>query len=248
MATSSVAKRCQSTVDKGTKRGVPSGKIAAVVLFVCALGLVWEFRRPWFQGNLGVVDPGKVIRTAQPTAQLPRWVREFGLKSILNLRGGSSADWWYAAEARTADENGLAYYVLPLSATRRPTRSQLLALIDVLEGCPYPLLIHCKSGADRTGLASALYLMLGRGETPERAKGAFSLEFGHVPLGGTEHLHEPLREYAAWLKANRLPHTAERFRSWVETVYQSADSPSDPPPLKVGPDTRPSRATPAEIQ
>ena len=55
----------------------PVGKIAVVVVFVCALGLVWEFRRPWFQGNLGVVDPGKVIRSAQPTSQLSRWVREF---------------------------------------------------------------------------------------------------------------------------------------------------------------------------
>ena len=70
-------------------------------------------------------------------------------------------------------QDGLSLYDLPLSATRRPARLELLRLIDVLERCPYPLLIHCKSGADRTGLASALYLMLQRGETPERAGAAF---------------------------------------------------------------------------
>ena len=63
------------------------GKAAAIVFVVCALGLAWEFRRPWFQGNLAMVDPGQVIRSAQPTSQLPRLGRRYNLKSILNLRG-----------------------------------------------------------------------------------------------------------------------------------------------------------------
>ena len=193
---------------------------------------------PLFEGNLGVVDPGRVIRSAQPTSQLGQWVSDFHLKSILNLRGGSPADWWYEAEVRAAQENGLSFYDLPLSATRRPGRIELLRLIDILQQCPYPLLIHCKSGADRTGLASALYLMLGRGEKPEQAGRAFSIEFGHVPLGGTQHLHEPLDEYARWLEANGLPHTPERFRDWVKNDYQSADPPSDPPLYATGPRPR----------
>jgi protein tyrosine phosphatase (PTP) superfamily phosphohydrolase (DUF442 family) len=233
LATSSATKRCDSAA-----AGLPVGRAALGLVLVCALGLAWEFRRPWFQSNLGIVDRGNVIRTAQPTSNLSRWVNEFHLKSILNLRGGSPADWWYDAEVRTAQENGLAYYDWPLNATRRPTRHELLVLIDVLGQCPYPLLIHCKSGADRTGLASALYLMLRRGETPEQAERAFSLEFGHVPLGGTEHLHEPLDEYAEWLRVNRLSHTAERFRAWVKNEYRSADPPLDPPLLKTGPRPR----------
>ena len=97
-------------------------------MFVCALGLVWEFRRPWFQGNLGIVDPGRVIRSAQPTSQLAQWVKDFQLKSILNLRGGSPADWWYEAEVRTARESGLSFYDLPLSATRRPGSARAAAI------------------------------------------------------------------------------------------------------------------------
>ena len=202
------------------------------------LAIAWEFQRPWFQNNLAIVDPGKVIRSAQPTSRLAQWVSDYQIKSILNLRGGSPADWWYAAEVRTARDWGLSFYDLPLSATRRPARLELLRLIDVLQQCSYPLLIHCKSGADRTGLASALYLMLKRGEPPERAERAFSLEFGHIPLCGTQHLHEPLDEYAAWLKANRLPHTPERFREWVRDDYQSADPSLDPPLYPTGPRAR----------
>jgi protein tyrosine phosphatase (PTP) superfamily phosphohydrolase (DUF442 family) len=203
-----------------------------------ALGLCGVFRRPWFHGNLGIVDPGRVIRSAQPTTQLPQWIRAHQLRSILNLRGGSPADAWYDAEVKTARAAHVAFYDLPLSATRRPSRRDLLRLIDTINACPYPLLIHCKSGADRTGLATAVYLMIQRGESPERALRAFSLEHGHIPLGGPEHLHEPIDEYAAWLAARELPHTPERFRDWVKTSYEPAERSPDPPRLQPGPRPR----------
>jgi hypothetical protein len=205
------------------------------VVVVLAASLCWTFRRPWFRGNLGVVDAGRVIRSAQPTSQLPAWIRKYGLRSIFNLRGGGSADWWYDAEVKAARDGGVCFYDWPLSATRRPSRRELLVLIDTLRACPYPLLIHCKSGADRTGLASALYLMMQRGVPPEQAEGAFTLEYGHVPLCGPEHLHEPLREYAAWLAARGLSHSPDRFRGWVKTEYRSPDRSDDPPPLAAGP-------------
>ncbi len=143
------------------------------------------------------------------------------------------------AEVKTSLASGVSFYDFPLSATTRPTRRELLTLIDTLNSCPYPLLIHCKSGADRTGLASAIYRMIRRNESPDRAERSFSLAFGHIPLGGTEHLHEPLDEYAAWLTARGIEHTPVRFRDWVKNVYESADRTADPPPLRPGP--RPQR-------
>jgi protein tyrosine phosphatase (PTP) superfamily phosphohydrolase (DUF442 family) len=211
---------------------------AAIMLVVIGLSLCWTFRRPWFQGNLGVVDAGRVIRASQPTSQLPAWIHDYRIRSILNLRGGGPSDWWYDAEAKAARENGVSFYDFPISATRRPSRRELLVIIDTLRSCPYPLLIHCKSGADRTGLASALYLMIERGVPPERAEDAFTLEHGHIPLCGPERLHEPLREYAAWLAARGLAHTPARFRGWVRDEYASPDGPEDPPPLKPGPRQR----------
>jgi hypothetical protein len=224
-----------SLIPSKRQRRFHLGKSAAVLALVWAASLCWVFRRPWFQGNLGVVDPGIVLRSAQPTSQLSTWVRDFQLGSILNLRGGSPADWWYDAEVRAARVGAVSYYDLPLSATRRPSRRELLRLIDFFGRCDYPLLIHCKSGADRTGLASALYRMVRRGEPPEAALSAFSIDYGHIPILGTEHLHEPLDEYAAWLKTNRLPHTPERFRDWVRHDYRAEDLRADPPPLELGP-------------
>jgi protein tyrosine phosphatase (PTP) superfamily phosphohydrolase (DUF442 family) len=191
--------------------------------------------RPWWDGNVGVVDPGRVIRSAQPTSGLPRLIADHRLASILNLRGGSPEDWWYVAEVEAARAHGLDFFDLPLSAGRRPTRRELLLLIDTLAACKYPLLIHCKAGADRTGLASAIYLMVGRSESPRRALRAFTILHSHLPFFGTEHLHEPIDEYAAWLEARALAHNPERFRAWVRNEYRSPDPSDDPPPLTSGP-------------
>ncbi len=209
-----------------------------MVVLIGALTTSWVLRRPWFESNLAVVDSGLVIRSAQPTTQLADWARRYQLKSVVNLRGGGPGDWWYGNEIKSAKESGIAYYDLPLSATRRPTRRELLQLIDLLETCSYPLLIHCKSGADRTGLASALYRMVRRGEPPETALNSFSIEFGHIPLFGTEHLHEPLQEYAAWLKSSGKTHSADLFRTWVRNEYVAPDPPADPALIRPGPRTR----------
>lgn len=191
-----------------------------------------------YQGNFGVVDPGRVYRSARPRGGLREWIRAYQLASILNLCGGSQADAWYASEIQVARELEVAFYDLPLSAIRRPTRRELLILIDLLGQCRYPLLIHCKSGSDRTGMATALYLLVGRGEAPDRAIRAFSIGYGHVPFLGPEHLHEPLLEYAEWLKAHRLTHTPDRFRDWVAHDYRADDPATNIPPLPTGPRAR----------
>jgi len=206
-----------------------------VVAVAAALGLaVYTFRRPLFHGNFGVVEPGLVFRSAQPHRGFAGLIRTRGLASVLNLRGGSAADPWYTDEVRLTGAAGVDFYDFPMSATRRPSRAELLVLLDVFGRCRYPLLIHCKSGADRTGLATALYLMAVKSVAPERALGAFTLDYGHVPLGGPERLHEPLAEYAAYLKGRGLGHTPERLRRWVETEY-AGDRPAAVRTLRPGP-------------
>jgi protein tyrosine phosphatase (PTP) superfamily phosphohydrolase (DUF442 family) len=207
-------------------------------VFVAIFGGLAFFHRPLFSGNFAVVDPGRVYRSAQPRANLTDLLdsKRYRPASILNLRGGSEADWWYSAEVNAARDRGIDFYDIPLSAVRRPTRRELLTLIELFGRCRYPLLIHCKSGADRTGLASGLYLMTCRGVPPEQALAAFSAAHGHFPIAGPEHLHEPFTEYAEWLKARGLTHTRERLRSWVEHDYQAIDA--EPAMITVRPGPR----------
>lgn len=217
-------------------RWVESPTLVATVLVTATLAIVAY--RPLFMGNLGVVDPELVYRAAQPKGNLRRLLADYGVRTVLNLRGGSTKDSWYADEVRTTGELGVDFYDLPMSATKRPTRRELLMLLDVFERCRYPLLIHCKSGADRTGLASGLYLMAARGASVDEAMGEFSIEHGHVPIGGPQRLHEPFREYKTWLKDRNLPHNRDRLRAWVEAEYRADDRPSRYEPPRVGPRIR----------
>lgn len=189
-------------------------------LLALGLGTTWVFRRPLFAGNVAVVDPGRLYRSAQPApADWPALLDRLQPASILNLRGGWMGDPWYAAEFELGDD-GKDVYDFPMSATKRPSRSELLTLLDLFDRCRYPLLVHCKSGADRTGLACGLYLMAKRGLPPEQAEAALSCEFGHIPLFGPEKMHEPFDEYAAWLAANGRTHTPEQLRDWVAREYR----------------------------
>ena len=200
-----------------------------------ALAAIIVFRRPLFFGNVGVVDPGRVYRSSQPRGRLDRLIHEHELASVLNLRGGAPTDPFYADEVRATRAAGIDFYDFPMSPSRRPWRRELLTLIDFFGRCKYPLLIHCKSGADRTGLASGVYLMVAREVGPEEAEKALNLTHGHVPLCGTKSLHEPFVEYAGWLKDHRLSHTPERFRRWVEYDYASKDAATTFRPLRPGP-------------
>lgn len=207
----------------------------ARVCLLAALGIGGFLLQPFYSHNIGVVDPGRAYRSAQPTSRVDDMIQEYGLASILSLRGGTPKDFFYSNEVRATQEAGVDFYDLPLSATRRPRRRELLLLIDVLKQCDYPLLIHCKSGADRTGLASAIYRMEILGQPPEQAKGAFTVLHSHIPWFGTQHLHEPFEEYEAWLTQKGLKHTPGRFRDWVKTEYRADDPSQEPPPLAAGP-------------
>lgn len=208
----------------------------AIALAILGTPLI-AWRGFLFRNNFGVVDPGRVYRSAQPKGDLEATIAAHGLRSVLNLRGGWQGDWWYADEVEDCRAHGVDFYDLPISADERPRRGDLLILLDLFDRCDYPLLIHCKSGSDRTGLASALYVLYKEGRPPEQARAAFSLHYAHIPLFGPERLHEPLKEYTAWLDARALPHTPERFRGWVERDYRPADADdgSTPPTLHPGP-------------
>ncbi len=134
-------------------------------------------------GNFGAVVDGQVYRSAQPSNTLmTRDVRRYGIRTIINLRGANPGERWYDKEMADAKALGVAHIDFRMSAKHELTQEQAKRLIDLMATAPKPLLIHCNSGSDRTGLAAALYVasIAKRGE--EAAEDQLSLRFGHLSL------------------------------------------------------------------
>jgi protein tyrosine/serine phosphatase len=81
----------------------------------------------------------------------------------------------------------------------------------------YPVLVHCKSGADRAGLMSAVYLLQHEKRPFEEAMGQLSLRFGHVKQAKTGILDFFFEAYRQ--DNEKSPIT---FMDWVNTDYDPA--------------------------
>ena len=136
-------------------------------------------------GNFHTVIPGELYRSAQPTGDdIARDIREHGIKSVLNLRGPHPGEAWYDEELATSARLGIRHFDLPLSAKRELNDPEVARLETAMRDAPKPLLVHCKSGADRAGLAASLYLLI-RGRSADDAGTQLSLIYGHFPFLGS---------------------------------------------------------------
>ncbi len=100
---------------------------------------------------------------------------------MLNLRGAHAGQPWYDNEVAASGELHLAHFDYPLSAKRFVTSQQIEEILDIVRKAPKPLLIHCKSGADRSGLVAALYRYSETGASAKEADRELSLFYGHFP-------------------------------------------------------------------
>mgnify|MGYP002716915109 CR=1 FL=1 len=132
-------------------------------------------------GNIHAVAPGEVYRSAQPSAKtLERLQAAYGLRSVINLRGENAGSPWYDEEVAASRRLGLAHFDFRMSAKTELSPAEAEALLALMEAAPKPLLIHCQSGADRTGLAAALYVAAVKRWGEAAAEAQLSLLYGHV--------------------------------------------------------------------
>ncbi|MCH8553482.1 MAG: tyrosine-protein phosphatase [Natronospirillum sp.] len=169
------------------------------------------FLRPFFNRPCEIA-PG-VWRSNQPTPGRIRRLKKRGLRTVVNLRGESDRGAWLL-EKQACDACGVELIDLDMASRKPPKVDKVERLQAILASAEKPLLIHCKSGADRAGLASALYLMWFEGVPVEQASRQLSLRFLHVRQAQTGVLDAFLEEYQA---ANAEQPTA--FGDWLHGVY-----------------------------
>ena len=177
--------------------------VVRVLAAVVVAGLLFV---AWDQAtyNFGEVQPGRIYRSGQmPASALARTIRDYQIKTVLNLRGPNK-DSWYAVERATTLEAGATQVDIPMSSCVWMSRAQLRTLIETFDTAEYPILIHCQWGAERTGLASAFAELLRPGSTLEDARRQFSIRYLFLRVNDGKIMAEHLDQYERWLRRQRL--------------------------------------------
>ncbi len=171
------------------------------------------FRVLW--DNWAEIIPGKLYRSNHPTpARLRAAARRHGIKTLINLRGhrqcGSDA-----LSREAAARLGLVHIDMAFESRGAPHRERILRFADIYARLRTPALMHCKSGADRAGLAAGLAILF-EGGTAADALNQLSWRFGHFSRSRTGILDAFFLLYAAEAEG-RMP-----FLTWVREQYDEA--------------------------
>jgi protein tyrosine phosphatase (PTP) superfamily phosphohydrolase (DUF442 family) len=195
-----------------------TARLVAVLLVATGLASGYWLLR----GNFHVVTAGEIYRSAQPSVgDLDALARDYGIRTVLNLRGANPSEAWYRDEVAASRALGLRHYDVALRAYQLPRIGDLLKLVEVLQSAPRPLLLHCELGADRSGLASALAVILDEDASLDEARGQFSwryLVYSKASVG-----RRVFDLYQGWLRSTGLTHSRERLLYWIRSVYQDSD-------------------------
>ncbi len=162
-------------------------------------------------GNFHAVVAGELYRSAQPSAaDIRKYAHEEGIRTILNLRGPNPGVDWYEAETKQAHDLGITVIDIPLFSRKKMTDAQEKELLDAMRDAPKPMLVHCASGANRTGMASALYLGIIKNQDLKKARAQLSPYYGHLPY--TFLRSYPMRQSMerAFLRAGKIPGSASK--------------------------------------
>ncbi|MEJ6395207.1 tyrosine-protein phosphatase [Gymnodinialimonas sp. 2305UL16-5] len=157
----------------------------------------------------------EVWRHNHPSPARLAKLKAMGAASVLSLRGeGAPVS---VLEAGACHALNLPFRGIGLSALTLPEPQALLELLDALRTMPKPVVVHCKSGSDRTGLAATLYLHVIKGVPLDQARRQLALRYIHNRWGGAGIVHALLDAYAA-----AHADTGIEFEDWVQTAYDPA--------------------------
>jgi protein tyrosine/serine phosphatase len=194
--------------DLSTQRGRTNAWIDSLFIDHAVFRLVW--------GNLATVIPGRVYRCNHPTPQrLAAMTRKLGLKTLINLRGATRSG-SYALSREAAEKLGLDVYDMAFESRGAPHRDRILRFYEIFSTMRTPAIMHCKSGADRAGLASGLIILF-EGGTAAQALRQLSLRFGHIKQAKTGILD------AFFLRYQREAEGRKPFLDWVRQDYDEVE-------------------------
>ncbi len=160
---------------------------------------------------------GGMYRENQPNPKrVAVWAKE-GIKTVLNLRAESPKG-FYLLEREACEAHGLTLINFRMFSRDIHSVAKIKAAKELFEKIEYPAVMHCKSGADRTGIMGVLYRHFKLGEPIETAIRQLSFKYMHIKHGKTGMLDFFFEEYLAYNAKSPI-----NFMDWVETIYDPVD-------------------------
>ena len=200
------------------------GWLVLSLVLLCLVSVAWAIGG--LGGNVRTVAPGRVYRSAQITGNgigaltacwtgsgLEQVIKQDGIQTVLNLRGGNNDQAWYRQELETCKRLNVDHIDVSMSAIRAPHPLQLKRVLNVFDHAHYPVLFHCQGGSDRSGLVGTLYVHL----------------YQNVPLDEAEHQQLTMRyAHFKFTRTRAMDDFFDRYRQtaqgmgmrqWITDVY-----------------------------
>lgn len=159
-----------------------------------------------------------MYRENQPSPKrIAQWAEE-GIKTVINLRGPSPKG-FYALEQEACAAHGLTLVNYRMYSRDVHSPERILGTKALFEEIAYPAIMHCKSGADRTGIMSVLYRHFHLGVPIAKAVEQLRFKYLHVKHGKTGMLGFFFRDFLAFERE----HPNISFETWVREHYDPED-------------------------
>lgn len=152
-------------------------------------------------------------RSAQPAPHQIAQSARLGIKTIVNLRGPRVCGAYWLEQA-ACERHGIRLEDFQVRSRAAPSKEELRGARALFKRLEYPILLHCKSGADRAGLMSALYLIFHENVPVELARQQLAFRFGHIRQSDTGILDYFFESY---LRDNAQK--PQSFVDWIEHTY-----------------------------
>lgn len=149
--------------------------------------------------NIQTVADG-AYRSAQIYhGHLPLILDRYQIGTLLNLRGKHPNSPWFKNEQSVCESKGVQHLSVILNSRWIPRKDDLVKLFEAFKTAPQPILMKCSGGADRTSLASALFILFQATAEPSGHKLVETIEIARRQIRFFPYLHLP-KKHQRWIK------------------------------------------------